>query len=356
MPTTADLATAHYDHRERLAAATAAAGLSMWRQVDPDDIAGSWADKLSRLLTIVTGAQVSAASRADRFITGALDSQGVDIIPAGSVNPRAFGGVASDGRSLVSLLERPATATKIALYRGETLPRSLAIGQHTLDMILRTQVQDAGRVADGVAVASRPTAGYVRMLKGRSCARCAILAGRFYRYNAGFKRHPRCDCIHVPAKGEKAARSEGLISNPKGFFDSLSKEEQDRLFTKAGAEAIRDGADMNQVVNARRGAAGLRRAGARLTKEEERIILGGRDRGSLQRTNVYGRDVFITDEGTTRRGLAGSRMGAWNADAVGRGSKYKRAQVPRLMPESIYELAENREDAIRLLRRFGYIV
>src|SRR5690606_25742426 len=157
----------------------------------------------------------------------ALELQGGDVDPAGQVDPQAFAGVASDGRSLFGLLYRPAVAFKIAMSRGDSLQKSLAVGQATLDMAVRTQILHAGRVADGVAFAARPRVGYVRTLCGRGCSRCAVLAGRYYMYNAGFRRHPRWMCSHVPAKGANAVRREGLLSGPREFFDSLTPEEQD---------------------------------------------------------------------------------------------------------------------------------
>lgn len=355
MATLNEVSQQHYAQREQLARAAAAVGASLWSRVDEDDLSGSWQEHVARLVTVLSGAQLSAARAADSYTTRVLEAQGVDVAPAGEVNPDALSGVASDGRELESLLWSPVVATKTAIARGATVPRAMATGSATLDMMLRTQVADAGRAADGVAITSRPKTGYVRMLKGKSCSRCVILAGRFYRYNNGFRRHPRCDCIHVPAKGEKAAQAEGLVSDPREYFDSLSRAEQDRIFTQAGAQAIRDGADMSQVVNARRRAAGLSQPG-RLTREEQRMLRDGRSRGRLQRVDVYGRQVFTTTEGTTRRGLAGSRLGAWEDSVRGRGERYRRARAPRLMPESIYELAESREDAIRLLHRFGYII
>src|SRR5688500_1052764 len=60
----------------------------------------------------------------------------------------------------------------------------------------------------------------------------------------------RCDCVHIPVAEDT---SDDLRTNPRAYFDSLSVAEQDKAFTKAGAEAIREGADMNQVINARRG-------------------------------------------------------------------------------------------------------
>src|SRR5690625_5568244 len=137
------------------------------------------------------------------------------------------------------------------------------------------------------------------MVNPGACDRCAILAGRFYRWNDGFLRHPDCMCEHVAttASSEQEAFDRGLIEDPYEYFESLSEEEQDRRFGKAGAQAIRDGADMSQVVNARRGmtanghftvegtsryghaAQGLRRGQRRVTPEgnyEDAERVGGR--------------------------------------------------------------------------------
>lgn len=127
------------------------------------------------------------------------------------------------------------------------------------------------------------------------------------------------------------------------------------MFTKAGAEAIRLGADIGQVVNARRGAAGLAPAGARLTADEGRALRGGREAGRLETRDVFGRDLFITTEGTTTRGVAGVRLGA-KVDGVKAGGRYRSARAPRLMPESILQIAgRDRDEAVRLLKRFGFI-
>mgnify|MGYP001176800017 FL=1 len=305
MAALSSLSESHAAYRDALAAEAAREARQAWSRVDKDDVSGSWLSLIGRVLSVVTGFQVLAASRADTYTSEALELQGGDVESAGEVNPQAFAGVASDGRSLFGLLYRPAVAFKIAMSRGNSLQKSLAVGQATLDMAVRTQILDAGRVADGVAIAARPRVGYVRTLRGRGCSRCAVLAGRYYKYNSGFRRHPRCKCIHVPAKGANAVRREGLLSDPREFFDSLSPEEQDRIFTKDGAQAIRDGADISQVVNARRG---------------------------------------MTTAGTTTEGTA-------------RGFARHRLQgAERLMPETIYRIARSREETIDLLRLHGYII
>lgn len=298
----AEVARDHAALRRRLGAAAAGEASRLWGQVDRDRIGPSWLSLLPRLLLVLVGAQQAVAGQADDYLDEVLDAQGVDPAAEGRVVAAALSGVASDGRDLADLLYQPAIRSLVGIQRGATVDQALAGGRAGLDMIVRTQVADAGRVADQLATAVRPAVtGYVRMLVGDSCSRCAILAGRHYRWNAGFDRHPRCDCIGIPASEDTA---DDLRTDPMRYFNSLDPAEQDRIFTKAGAEAIRDGADMARVVNARRGM----------------YTAGGRK---------------FTTEATTRRGIGRS---------------------PRIMPEQIYlEAGGDRDEALRLLRLHGYI-
>jgi hypothetical protein len=119
------------------------------------------------------------------------------------------------------------------------------------------------------------------------------------------------------------------VTDPKAYFDSLSREGQDEVFGAGDAEAIRLGADMNQVVNARRG---------------------------MQTASLFGRDVRVTTEGTTTRGLAGQRLGARQTTSKNADDRYRRATRVRLMPEQILRDARDRGDAIRLLKQHGYLI
>ncbi|GLY21687.1 hypothetical protein Misp04_14190 [Micromonospora sp. NBRC 101691] len=86
------------------------------------------------------------------------------------------------------------------------------------------------------------------------------------------------------------------------------------------------------------------------------MLRGGRDRGRLEAVDVYGRQLYVTSEGVTTRGVAGRRLGARETGVKQAGGRYRSARPPRLMPESIYQIAgDDRDEAIRLLRRFGYI-
>jgi hypothetical protein len=186
------VALEHYRQRRRLINTTAGLARELWAGVNPDDLSGSWARLLPQLLLGLTGAQLSAARRADAYVEEALREQRVDPASAGRVAPEMLAGIASDGRPLASLLLNPTTVVKAGIAGGASMRQSLAAGYANLDMLVRTQLADTGRAADQVAITTRRTAtGYVRMLVGKSCSRCVVLAGRRYGWSAGFRRHPR---------------------------------------------------------------------------------------------------------------------------------------------------------------------
>lgn len=293
-----EVAAEHSRDRQALARSTAAAVRTMWRRVDRDNIARSWSAALPVVLVVLERAQGMAAARADSYLDALGEAFGVDA--AGDrLRPGMLAGVASDGRDLAGLMFRPAVSALGTIARGGTPAQGMAAGLFTADLLTRTQVADAGRAADVAALVARRTmTGYVRVLSLPSCSRCVILAGRRYRWNSGFNRHPRCDCVHLAVPSASAA--DDLITRPRAYFDSLTAAEQDRVFTAAGAQAIRDGADPAKVVNARRGI----------------------------QTAADGR--LYTTEAAGRR--------------------------PRLMPEQILREARgDRTEAVRLLRLHGYI-
>ena len=290
----------------RLQAAALRLGRRAWAGVRIDDLSGSWSYEVAKFLPLMVAAQTDAAFAGATYVAESLDSTGSYVAPAAAVQYKALAGVASDGRPLESLLYSPVTGVKSLLARGVEPRQAMTSGLKLLERNISTTLADTARTASGIDIAVRPQVGYVRMLNPPSCSRCTVLAGRYYKWNAGFQRHPKCDCIHQPSKGMDAARSEGLISDPYEYFNGLSEAEQDKAFTKAGAQAIRDGADISQVVNSRRGMATAQ--------------------GKL-----------ITREGTSKRGYYGA------------------GRAPRLMPETIYQVAGSREEALRMLKQYGYI-
>jgi hypothetical protein len=352
----------YYRRQQRILARVMLAVRQAWRRMDPE---AAWSEQYeedgigAQLLMIVAAAQVAAARDADAYIAEVLVE--LALAPSaepGIVIPSAFAGVAGDGRPVESLLglavpragqafnarrradappavepEKPDDVSEVlwdSLMRERqqreaegkrfdhkrAAEESLADMEKWLEAVSASMVIDAARAAETAAAAARDeVTGYVRMLNPPSCSRCVVLAGKFYRWNDGFDRHPpTCDCRHIPVNESIA---EDLTVNPDRYFWSLSPADQDKTFGKANAQAIRDGADIAQVVNARRG---------------------------MQRAQVGGRDVVISTEGTTRFGLA-------YRGRTGRNATW------RLMPESIYDIAgDNRDEATRLLRLAGFII
>ncbi|MFB7288985.1 VG15 protein [Actinacidiphila glaucinigra] len=352
------LAQRHAARQRRIAVTAMAAALREWGLLDAADLRASWSVVGPRLVAVLSAAQLTAAEGAGDYVDATAAAQGAGPDATGRVNATAFTGIAADGRALDTLMLRPLVTTYRSIGQGSTPAQALAAGRGLLATIVRSEVADAGRQAVGVGIAARRTIqGYVRVVQPPACGRCVILAGVEYGWNRGFQRHPRCDCIHLPTtliaryqhrggiRGDAfspttrmGSTARGFI-NPRAYFDSLDRAEQDRIFTSAGARAIREGADMAQVVNARRG---------------------------MTTVTAYGRRVAATREGTTARGAffrqerarteerTGTRF-ARNRAEVRRGLRRFELRTPRLMPEEIYRLAENRDEAIAMLRRFGYL-
>jgi hypothetical protein len=315
-----------------LAGVTANRALLLWEKVNPSSIKATWATVAPQLFMVVARAQSSVALQADPYLEQIAAAQDAVTLTDAPVNPRGYVGVASDGRPLAgALLTGPLTALA-GIASGIPVADAMNAGRNALKAMVTTQVADTFRASSEVSmfmrdpdvlpdVVKRGPDGrlfvedghgrqrpyfrpkyYVRMVQPGACSRCIILAGVRYRRRMAFNRHPDCHCTHIPVDENLADVPE---TDPKAYFDNLSPAEQDKAFGKAGAEAIRAGADMNQVVNARRG---MTSAGS-------------------------------TTEGTSKRGLHRAVSGL----------------QPRMMPEQIFRVARTREEAVRLLRENAFI-
>jgi hypothetical protein len=232
------------------------------------------------MLPALTILQGHAARDGANSVDLMLAEQNIDAPADGSVNTDSLAGIASDGRPLGSLLEQAGT-------------------QHALELMAVTQIADAARVAVGLSIATRQQVGWTRMVNSPCCPRCAILAGKFFRWNSGFLRHPHCLCRHIPTREDVVG---DVRTDPKALFDGGHVTG----VTQAERKAITDGADINRVINARRGQY-MDDAGHKLTRDS-----------------------------TTRRGT-GIRV--------------------RPTPEQVYRSAgDDQAAALRSLKKFGYIL
>lgn len=300
-PATAEL----YQAQQRRSLATLALVHREWAGMS-DDFDSSWARIGPRVTTLTAASMVGAAVDGAASVPAALQQTGFDVAAEAQVNPAAFGAAASDGRPLDSLLYGAVVTARQA--QATSLAQRLAVGLSWLDMVVHTQIADAARGGSSVAITARPMVGWVRMVNPPCCQRCAVLAGKYFKWNQGFRRHPRCDCQHRPAHENE---------RPAGYTETVTPA-QIKDLTKGQQAAIADGGNVNQVINSHRGNSGM-----------------------------------TTSEGTTRRGVYGGyrRSPDGSLTRVQRGEKVP----PRLTPEAVYRVSASREEAVSLLKRYGYL-
>lgn len=354
----ADVVATYGVMQRRAVVQTSATVARLWAELNSSDLDGSWSSGLGMAVNrAVSAGQLVAASSGQAYVDAVMAAQGESSQyepGATTVVAQRFSGTASDGRDLATLLYEPIIRTKTLLKGGVTLQQSMLGGLMGMQRIVDSEIADAGRGAASVGMtANRTVVGFLRQVRAGACARCVLLAGRWYRVNADFQRHKRCQCYGVPATKDRFPNH----LNPMSFFNNLSRSEQDRRFGVADSQAIRDGADIYSVVNARRGVSVM---GSRVDEQ------GFTHRGRVVRSDVHGSKLLTTSEGTAERGDyyltarsqaerdTGIRF-AHSAAEFERGLPQFKLRAPRLMPAEIYKLTEDRLELIRLLRRYGYL-
>jgi hypothetical protein len=337
--TVQQVASAYQRMQAALAGRTAVQILEMWRNIPMSRLSHDWSIVAPVAAMLLLRSQYVSAANAEPYLEDVALAFGAVSLTSAPVRPDAFAGVAADGRTLEGLLLTGPVTAKRVIAAGGTLAEARQAGSAALRAAVETQVVEAASSAMHVSMFVRdapppPTAEvvkgpggrtfirdsqggtkpyfrpkhYVRMVQPGACARCIVLAGKRYGRRVAFLRHPLCHCTHIPVDENI---DDYPATDPKAYFDSLTPEERKKTFGKAGAESIELGADMSQIVNARRG--------MYVTK------------GGLQATRI----------GTTKRGAFGQAS----------------PRTARLMPEEIFRLSNgNREEALRLLRQYRYIL
>lgn len=300
----------------------------LWRGMSPasieSDLEGSAG---AAIVAAVAAGQMTVAQGAQAFVAAAMAEQGGTAVPEALLVAEAFAGIAPDGGPLETLLFLPAIGVRRRIAAGMTGEEAMLGGLADMARYASTTIGDTARSSAQVAMAAdRQCVAYTRVVTLPACARCIVLAGQQYAYSEGFERHPNCDCETVPLR----ERDWAGVQSPRGLYASMSEAERRRVFTVAGAQTLAQGADMGQVVNARRG---------------------------MSVAQVHGRSLQVTSEGTTRRGLYGRRLRRAGGEfARVPGQRYTRSTTPRLTPAEIFEVADGRGEQQSLLRRYGYLV
>ncbi|MCS4593569.1 hypothetical protein KTJ89_11310 [Brevibacterium sediminis] len=251
---TADVVRAASRHKQTTAELTNAAYIraaGAWKKVNPGSIVSSWQILSTSIIAALMVAQTRTIESADASLDLAFNEQNIDPLDARIRKEAIVGTMPATGATLDAALAGVAYHALDHIGRGYSTNEAMQTGLVELSKLVQYGVADAGRASSQIRIGStRQKVGYVRMASLGCCARCSVLAGRYYAWNTGFLRHPHCRCVHIPAQESMA---DTFATDPYEAFDALTAAEQDRIYTKAGAEAIRNGADMNQVVNSRRG-------------------------------------------------------------------------------------------------------
>lgn len=321
-----------YSRQQRLEIQAALAAVTrLWRRMG-DDFDSSYARIEPALLAVLFTAQERVADGALAYVPAVLDDAAREpaYVSAGS----RFVGVAGDGLPVASMAYGAVIRAKQAVASGLDVAGALAQGGRHLTLSAGTALSDTGRAAEKVSGGAQRVRLWTRMLNPPSCGRCVILAGTTSRQSDAFDRHPGCDCRNVPSSEDTG---DDARTDPKAYLDALSADEQDRVLgSKANGQAFRDGADMNQLINAYRKA------------------------GAVRPGQIHGHAIKYTREGTTRRGHAYWQMSqaqyVKEQGVFRNGTKYYKLKSPRLMPETIYQIAKSQEDAKRLLKLYGWVV
>ena len=315
------------DQRREIAAAVAAVR-RLWGRVG-DDFDASYARVEPQVLAVLDLAQSRIIAGASEYIPAVLaetNPRALSRRPEYDLQPWALVGTAGDGNPTDTLAYSAVIHAKERVAAGVSAMQALESAGSWLGTAAGTLLSDTGRTVEKVTASSVRAGTFVRMLQPPSCGRCVILAGRKTRRQTAFARHPGCDCRNIPAAESIA---DDLTVDPGEYLDSLDDQALAKaLGSKSNARAYRDGADPAQIVNAYRKSGGVRTA------------------------QVYGRTVKYTTEGTTRRGIANWRMSQAGYQKAGE----RRLRAPRLMPESIYQIAESPADARRLLHLYGWVL
>ncbi|OXM45445.1 hypothetical protein CFP75_31370 [Amycolatopsis alba DSM 44262] len=225
-----------------------------WRGLDPEGLRPTFAAKVAPVLvSAISTGQINAVALATPYVADVLaDEPALSKPPA--VIPPAFAGATTTGLPLVSLEDLLFVRLLADIGAGMSTTDALLIGLRRALTYMATEITDAGRTATHVQlIADTRMAGYEHVVRLPACDRCIVLAGRLYRCSQGSPRHPRCDCTMTPVTREQW-RESNLDNHPRALFDSMTEYDQNSRFGAGKAAAIRAGADLSQVVNARRAA------------------------------------------------------------------------------------------------------
>lgn len=161
-----------------------------WRQGMSDDFDASWSRVRPVVVEVTRSAMIGSAANGARLVPAQLAQAGHAVSPAATVVPEAFGVRTMLGVDVGQALDSTRIRTKLAVADGKTVEEALDVGEQWLDGLIRSVMADVDRAAQQALITATPRMGWVRIVPAPACKRCAVLSGRWYRFSAGFARHP----------------------------------------------------------------------------------------------------------------------------------------------------------------------
>ena len=171
--------------RERVVAYT----LSVWaaarafRDADVDRI-------VAQIVPAVRAGQLQLATLTDAYIGQVARRSGVLWVPSLDRSVTSYRGV-----DAALVYRRPAVSLYTALAAGEGFSRAVEIGQHRLQSIVSTDLQQARNRQASSSVRGSGFQSYRRVLTGKEdCDLCQVASQNRYSREDLMPIHPGCDC------------------------------------------------------------------------------------------------------------------------------------------------------------------
>ena len=307
--------------------------LLTWKQQAREDFSTAFIESMPSVLDTLDTAQEELATFAMETTPQVMAAMSGSnpAPPAYTVSPSQWVGYVGNGDVSLDNLMPSLYAGKNAITQGLPVQTAISRISNGLAERSRTLLADTFRSASIVSAKSRHiNALPVRVLTPPSCKRCLMLAGMQL---GDFQRHPHCDC--TVAWTDDPAVAKQHLDDPIAYLESLPEREAARIMgSKANLHAVLDGADIKQIVNAYR------------------------RKGSVSVAQTMGRNIKYTTEGMTKRGSAASRMRSVGfTSKMTKHGRYERLDRPRLMPETIYKIADGDQAKARdLLYKYAWIL
>lgn len=220
--------------------------LAGWQQLDPANLSSELVEWAPEALALLAEGQARAAAAGTLYVARFVEASGQRNAEPMPLLPSAFAGATLDGRSLGRVLGVGALEARRRERLGEKPEQARDGAFLRVGRAASTELADAGREATAGAMLLDPHVdGYTRAVRLPACGRCLVLAGKRYKLDAGFARHPRCDCFQTPR-----LRSSDPVPDAEKLFARMSEAEQAKAIGAEAARRVREGqVSLSTVVN-----------------------------------------------------------------------------------------------------------